>query len=116
MDPLRRCIHAEPIGPNREELITRKNHERAHRSPQVKRPKHNAVGRLTWFLSRVRVVNPAPLGKRRSRDQTDDAYLSAALAVKAECVVAYDKHLLTLEKPFGIEIVKPAEFLRRLPG
>jgi predicted nucleic acid-binding protein len=81
-----------------------------------KRPKHNAAGRLTWFLSRVRIVNPAPLGKPRSRDRTDDAYLSAALAAKAKCIVTYDHDLLALGKPLGIEIVKPAEFLRRLPG
>jgi predicted nucleic acid-binding protein len=64
----------------------------------------------------VRVVNPAPLGKQRSRDRTDDACLSAALAAHAKCLVTYDHDLLALGKPFGIEIVKPAEFLRRLLG
>lgn len=81
-----------------------------------KRPKHNATGRLMWYLSRVRVVDPAPLGKGRCRDQTDDTYLSAALAAKAKCLVTYDRDLLDLGKPFGIEIVKPSEFLRRLAG
>ena len=81
-----------------------------------KRPKHNAAGRLTWCLSRVRRVTAAPLGKQRSRDAQDDAYLSAALAAEAKCLVTYDRDLLILGKPFGIEIVKPAEFLRRFPG
>ena len=81
-----------------------------------KRPKYNAVGRLTWSLSRVRVMNPAPLGKQRCRDLTDDAYLSAALAAKGNFLVTYDHDLLALEKPFGIEVVKPTEFLRRLIG
>jgi putative PIN family toxin of toxin-antitoxin system len=81
-----------------------------------KRPKHNAAGRLTWYLSRVRRVTAAPLGKPRSRDPKDDPYLSAALAAEARCLVTYDRDLLILGKPFGIEIVKPAEFLRRLPG
>ena len=81
-----------------------------------KRPKHNAAGRLTWYLSRVRRVTAAPLGKQRSRDVQDDAYLSAALAAEAACLVTYDRDLLALGKPFGMEIVKPAEFLRRLPG
>ncbi len=81
-----------------------------------KRPGHNAAGRLTWYLSRVRIVTPAPLGKPRSRDRKDDPYLAAALAAEAKCLVTYDHDLLVLGKPFGIEIVKPAEFLRRLPG
>jgi putative PIN family toxin of toxin-antitoxin system len=81
-----------------------------------KRPQHNATGRLTWYLSRVRRVTAAPLGKQRSRDPKDDPYLSAALAAEAECVVTYDHDLLDLRNPFGIEIVKPSEFLRRLPG
>jgi predicted nucleic acid-binding protein len=61
-------------------------------------------------------VSPAPLGKQRSRDRKDDAYLAAALAAGAKCLVTYDHDLLALGKPFGIEIVKPSEFLRRLPG
>jgi putative PIN family toxin of toxin-antitoxin system len=83
---------------------------------RLKRPKHHAAGRLTWYLSRVRTVSPAPLGKRRSRDQKDDSYLAAALAAEAQCVVTYDRDLLVLGKAFGIDIIRPAEFLRRLPG
>lgn len=81
-----------------------------------KRPKHNAVGRLTWYLNRVRLLEPAPLGKQRARDAKDDPYLCAALAAQAGCIVTYDLDLLVLEKPFGIGIFKPAEFLRRLSG
>lgn len=81
-----------------------------------KQPQHNAAARLTWYLSRVRLVTAAPLGKQRSRDPKDDPYLSAALAAETECVVTYDHDLLVLDKPFGIEMLKPAELLRRLPG
>ena len=81
-----------------------------------KRPRHNAAARLTWYLDRVRVVTAASLGKQRSRDQKDDPYLAAALAAEATCVVTYDRDLLALGKPFGIAMVKTAEFLRRLPG
>ena len=81
-----------------------------------KQPKHNAARRLTWYLSRVRIVSPAPLGKQRSRDPKDDPYLSAALAAEAKGLVTYDHDLLALGKPFGVEMIKPAEFLRRLPG
>lgn len=77
-------------------------------------PKHNAAGRLTWYLDKVRVVEPAPLGKRRSRDPKDDPYLAAALAAKAEVIVTYDCDLLVLAKPFGIAIVRPGRFLQIL--
>jgi predicted nucleic acid-binding protein len=83
---------------------------------RLKRPKHHAAGRLTWYLNRVRTVSPAPLGKQRSRDRKDDPYVSAALAAGVECLVTYDHDLLVLGKPFGIELVKPSEFLRRVPG
>jgi predicted nucleic acid-binding protein len=41
-------------------------------------------------------------------------YLAAALGTGAEYSVTYDKDLLTLKKPFGIETIRPAEFLRRI--
>ena len=77
-------------------------------------PAHNAAGRLTWYLDTVRIVDPIPLGKARSRAPKDDPYLAAALAAKAEAIVTYDRDLLVLEKPFGIRIVRPIEFLRLL--
>ena len=76
------------------------------------KPPHNAAARLKWYLKVVKLVEPAPLGKQRSRDAKDDPYLAAALAARA-CIVTYDKNLLSLGKPFGIEILRPAEFLNR---
>ena len=78
------------------------------------RPKHHAAERLTWYLDRVRRVDPAPLGKQRSRDASDDPYLAAAPAAKAAVIVTYDHDLLALEKPFGISIVRPARFLQMI--
>ncbi len=78
------------------------------------KPSHNAAGRLTWYLEKVRLVEAAPLGKPRSRDAKDDPYLAAAIAARAEAIVSYDKDLLVLRKPFGIEILRPAQLLRRI--
>ena len=79
-------------------------------------PPHNATARLNWYLDKVKVVEAAPLGKQRSRDPKDDPYLAAALAARAKLIVTYDKDLLALEKPFGIEIVRPARFLNLVQG
>jgi putative PIN family toxin of toxin-antitoxin system len=69
---------------------------------------------LRWLERSALWVDPAPLGKRRSRDATDDQFLAAALASGARQVVAYDNDLLTLGKPFGVTIQRPEAFLRTL--
>ena len=79
-------------------------------------PKHNATARLNWYLEKVKMVEPAPLGKQRSRDAKDDPYLAAALAARAGFIVSYDKDLLELKKPFGVEIIRPAQFLKLVKG
>ncbi len=79
-------------------------------------PKHNATARLNWYLEKVKMVDPAPLGKQRSRDAKDDPYLAAALAARADFIVSYDKDLLELKKPFGVEIISPAQLLKLVKG
>jgi putative PIN family toxin of toxin-antitoxin system len=69
---------------------------------------------LDWIADRAVMVEPTQLGKRRSRDADDDAFLACALAAGAEFIVSKDRHLLRLGKPFGIEILTPRDFLRRL--
>jgi predicted nucleic acid-binding protein len=44
----------------------------------------------------------------------DDPYLACALAARAHYIISYDLDLLRLKKPFGIEIIRPAELLRRI--
>jgi uncharacterized protein len=95
-------------------LTIEETRETVTRLIREKRPEHNATARLNWYLENCRLVEPAPLGKQRSRDRDDDLYLSAALSASADCIVTYDKDLLALQKPFGIEILRPASFLKRL--
>ncbi|MDE3065969.1 MAG: PIN domain-containing protein [Verrucomicrobiota bacterium] len=83
------------------------------RERQFKCP-HPPQTMVDWYCERVRRVDPAPLGKQRSRDAKDDPYLACALAAGAKIVVSRDDDLLTLEKPFGIEIITPRELLARL--
>jgi putative PIN family toxin of toxin-antitoxin system len=86
--------------------------ETALRIIREQAPPHNAAARLAWYLEKIRIVDPVPLGKRRSRDPKDDPYIAAALAAGAPLIVSYDRDLLSLGKPFGIRIVRPARFLQ----
>ena len=69
---------------------------------------------LDWLERVALLVEPDPLGKRRSRDVKDDAFLACALASRAEFIVTKDKDLLALGKPFGVDVVTPRGFYRRL--
>ena len=83
----------------------------AERGNKFKHAPHNL---LTWYYDRVKLVEPVPLGKQRSRDAKDDPYLAYALAAGAKVIVSRDDDLLALEKPFGIQILTPRELLTRL--
>jgi putative PIN family toxin of toxin-antitoxin system len=76
--------------------------------------KHAPHNLLTWYYDRVKLVEPAPLGKQRSRDVKDDPYLACALAAGAKVIVSRDDDLLALQKPFGIQILTPRELLTKL--
>jgi predicted nucleic acid-binding protein len=56
------------------------------------------------------VVDTSPLGKRRSRDAQDDPFLACALASRAGLIVTKDHDLLSLGKPFGVQVVTPRDF------
>ena len=77
-------------------------------------PEINPHPKLVWVRNKSRLVEPSPLGKRRSRDAKDDMYLACALAADAQYIVTYDNDLLALDKPFGIATIRPAEFLREM--
>jgi putative PIN family toxin of toxin-antitoxin system len=92
-----------------QELIDLVGEKRDHGS-------HSPEQIVTWYLDNVKRVQPAPLGKQRSRDPKDDPYLACALGAGAKIIVSRDQDLLTLGKPFGIEIITPRQLLARLAG
>jgi len=71
---------------------------------------------LSWLLTEAYFVNPAPLGKQRSRDIKDDRYLACALGAGATLVVTSDRDLLDLGKPFGLAVLTPMQFLKLVRG
>ncbi len=78
---------------------------------QPRFPACNSAGALGWLRLKARWLDPAPLEKQRSRDPKDDPFLTCALAARARYVVTRDDDLLSLGKPFGIEMITPAGFL-----
>jgi len=83
---------------------------------QPRFPGCNSAGALAWLHLKARLVEPAPLGKPRSRDPKDDPLLACALAAHARYFVTRDDDLLVVGKPFGIETITPAGFLVWLRG
>jgi putative PIN family toxin of toxin-antitoxin system len=69
---------------------------------------------LNWLESVARKVAPAVFSSPICRDESDDIFIGCALAASAEFIVTHDPDLLVLEKPFGIEIMRPREFLRKI--
>jgi predicted nucleic acid-binding protein len=76
--------------------------------------KHPLAPIVSWYQESVKRVEPAPLGKQRSRDVEDDPYLACALGAGAKIIVTRDDDLLALGKPFGIQMMTPRELLVRL--
>jgi putative PIN family toxin of toxin-antitoxin system len=67
---------------------------------------------LAKLIRVVHFVDPAPLGKQRTRDIEDERYLAAALSARADAIVTNDRDLLALKKPFGIATMTPIEFIK----
>jgi len=59
------------------------------------------------------LVSPVPLQEPVSRDPNDDMFIATALAAKCKLIVSGDKDLLTVNGCFGIEIIKPNEFVNK---
>ena len=79
---------------------------------QAKAQPGDVPAALALLLELVRFVEPAPLGKQRSRDPKDEPYLACALAAAADVLVTNDRDLLVLGKPFGVAILTPVQFLK----
>jgi len=110
-----RCLlamaHRRVIAYATEETLKELSHLLADRGGRANR---SPTTTLSWYQDNVKRVEPAPLGKQRSRDVKDDPYLACALGAGAKMIVTRDNDLLVLGKPFGIQIITPRELLVRL--
>jgi putative PIN family toxin of toxin-antitoxin system len=67
---------------------------------------------LRWIENECPKFVPNPLGKRRSRDASDDMFLAGALASRAKYLITRDSDLLSLGKPFGVAMVTDEQFTK----
>jgi putative PIN family toxin of toxin-antitoxin system len=74
---------------------------------------------LEPWLAAVRTsslwVTPVSLRERVCRDANDDKFIGAALAAGARTLIARDRDLTSLQRPYGIAILTPRQFLATLP-
>jgi putative PIN family toxin of toxin-antitoxin system len=59
-------------------------------------------------------VSLSPLGRRVCRDPKDDKFIAAALSAGCRSIIARDRDLTVLEKPFGIAMQTPRLWLGTL--
>jgi uncharacterized protein len=84
----------------------------AAREPRWQNP--NWVHWLDWLRQKSALVEPGPLPATVKRDPDDDVVLAAALGGRAAHLVTYDRDLLDLGKPFGIQTLRPEAFVSHL--
>ncbi|MCU0782943.1 MAG: putative toxin-antitoxin system toxin component, PIN family [Verrucomicrobia bacterium] len=66
---------------------------------------------LAWLNHASVAFEEIPIRPTVRRDPDDDPVVMAAVAARAQFIVAYDPDLLDLEKPYGIACVTPRKFL-----
>jgi len=69
---------------------------------------------LDIFQTNAIWASPLALPEYVCRDHKDDKFIEAALGAECDLVVARDRDLTDLEKPFGIAILTPRAFLAGL--
>lgn len=69
---------------------------------------------LETFRAVALWVSPMTLEQPVCRDRADDMFIEAALGAECDLIVARDRDLTVLEKPFGIAVLTPRAFLAEL--
>ena len=72
------------------------------------------IAMLLQLLAEESVLVSGKVAARASRDPDDDKFLAAALEGGAKFVVTGDKDLLVLKHYRGVEIIRPAAFLKTI--
>ena len=73
-----------------------------------------AAAETDGYAALVTTTLQAAITPTIARDPTDDEVLACALAASGDLIVSGDAHLLDLKRFHGLDIVMPAEALRRI--
>ena len=87
---------------------------RAKFAQQLARRSLTVTDLFDGYAALVTMLLPAAITPTITRDPTDDQVLACALAAHADLIVSGDAHLLDLKRFHDIDIVTPAEALRRI--
>ena len=83
-------------------------------SAEVKWHNPNWPNWLEWVKDASLLIEDPQVRATVRRDPKDDPVIAAAVAARAGYLVAYDKDLLDLRKPYGVHILKPRAFIEAL--
>ena len=71
---------------------------------------------LNWINGRATITAPVALNEPVCPDADDEKFIECAPAARAAYIVSRDRHLLHLERPFGITVVDDREFVAIIKG
>ncbi len=80
-------------------------------SEDVRWGNRNWANWLEWLRRASLLLDEPPSKPLVRRDPKDDPVVAAAVLGNAQFLVAYDKDLLALEKPYGVECLTPRAFI-----
>ena len=66
---------------------------------------------LDWLKGASLLLDDPPMRRIVRRDPKDDPVVAAAVSSGAQFLVAYGRHLLDLQQPYGVKCVTPRDFL-----
>lgn len=87
---------------------------REHLAPMLLKHQTSAASLVQGYALLAGIITAAEIGAVVAADPDDNALIAAALAARAGLIVSGDHELLNLKSYRGIDIVNPAEALRRI--
>lgn len=66
---------------------------------------------VSWLKRASVLMDDPPMKRIVRRDAKDDPVVAAAVAGRAQYLVAYDRDILDLGKPYGVHCIAPRAFL-----
>jgi predicted nucleic acid-binding protein len=66
---------------------------------------------INWLKRASVLLGDPPVKRIVRRDPNDDPVVAAAVFARAQYLIAYDRDLLALKKPYGVLCIPPRDFI-----